>query len=159
MAALHLSWERECPSCSKPCQETTCKLLVVSQAFGSVAAVLPSRVSCPHLITKPAVHIHVHTCGFAPAPTESEAVLEGDMSAACEAMLCGLWQESGVCLVLLSSRQDAFHRLSDSAARLQRQLAESGVPQVLLSFEPACHTACCRPQLNQALPTSMHTEA
>ncbi|CAL8471447.1 g10989 [Coccomyxa elongata] len=39
--------------------------------------------------------------------------------------------ESGVCLVLLSSRQDAFHRLSDSAARLQRQLAESGVPQAI----------------------------
>lgn len=37
-----------------------------------------------------------------------------------------------MCLVLLSPRQDAFHRLSDSAARLQRQLAESGVPQVIL---------------------------
>lgn len=41
-----------------------------------------------------------------------------------------LWQESGLCLVLLSARQDAFHMLADSAARLQRELAESGVPQV-----------------------------
>lgn len=43
-----------------------------------------------------------------------------------------------MCLVLLSSRQDAFHRLSDSAARLQRQLAESGVPQVKVLSEDAC---------------------
>lgn len=43
-----------------------------------------------------------------------------------------LEQESGLCLVLLSPQQDAFHRLADSAARLQRQLAESSVPQVPL---------------------------
>ena len=41
-------------------------------------------------------------------------------------------QASGLCLVLLSRRQDAFHGLSDGAKRLQAELQGEGTLQVQL---------------------------
>ena len=41
-------------------------------------------------------------------------------------------QTSGICLVLLSKQQDAFHGLSEAAKRLQGELQGEGTLQVQL---------------------------
>ncbi len=53
---------------------------------------------------------------------------------------CWVWhvQTNGLCLVLLSTHQDAFHSLSDAAKRLQSELQGEGTFQVRCS--PIPHT-------------------
>ena len=46
-------------------------------------------------------------------------------------------QASGLCLVLLSKHQDAFHSLSDGAKRLQAELQGEGTSQVVLTQAPS----------------------
>ena len=52
-------------------------------------------------------------------------------------------QASGLCLVLLSTHQDAFHSLSDAAKRLQSELQGEGTFQVCCSS--SLHTAINMP--------------
>ena len=53
-------------------------------------------------------------------------------------------QASGLCLVLLSTHQDAFHKLSEAAKRLQAELLNEGAFQVLifLSERSECPSKC-----------------
>ena len=65
---------------------------------------------------------------------------------------CMCMQASGLCLVLLSTHQDAFHSLSDAAKRLQAELHDEGAFQVrqlsscaiLHSSETWCVSTHCR---------------
>jgi hypothetical protein len=61
---------------------------------------------------------------------------------------CWVWrvQASGLCLVLLSTHQDAFHSLSDAAKRLQSELQGEGTFQVCCSSSFHTATTCLWPQ-------------
>ena len=67
-------------------------------------------------------------------------------------------QASGLCLVLLSKHQDAFHSLSDGAKRLQAELQGEGTTQVQLPTRPLI-SACAAGRHFSGTATPSHVYA